>query len=121
VQKQLRNYQFPPRVCWLLKESNRSPLDTTFCLFFLLLRFIFLTEREKTVTAAATSVTAAQNRAHRSLENFKQQHANGEKETKKVIWQFLYSRFFFSFWRHIFIGYWGWIRVHCIYGYALFK
>ena len=45
MQKQLRNYEFPPRV-WLLKESNRSPLDTQLFALFLLLRFI-LTEREK--------------------------------------------------------------------------
>ena len=94
MQKQLLNYEFPTRV-WLLKESNRSPLDTQLFALFLLLRFI-LTEREKKNSHRRRHQCHRRpNRAHRSLENFKQQHANGEKKKKKVIWQFLWSFFFF--------------------------
>ena len=92
MQKQLRNYEFPPRV-WLLKESNRSPLDTQLFALFLLLRFI-LTEREKKNSHRRRHQCHRRpNRAHRSLENYNQQHANGEKKKKKVIWQFLWSFF----------------------------
>lgn len=70
VQKQLRNYEFPPRV-WLLKESNRSPLDTQLFCPFSSSSFYFDREKKKySHRRRRHQCHRRPNRAHRSLENF---------------------------------------------------